>query len=513
MKKSMKEKRDGFNRKELLNKAREIVNFIEQAHKSGLAVHEVEEALFRRLIELGYRALGMFFVLCGEGDEGEEMILADGQSVRRLDELHKREYQSVFGLYELWRVVYGTREGQKIEHVPFDAKLNLPESKFSYLLQDWDQSLDVEMPYAKVNATIAKILGFTQSVNSLERTNRKMSEAVSAFWSAQPVPPPEEEATVMVCSADGKGVPIRRRGEASAEKNLNPLYCPEKEEKAGQKKVSLVGTAYTVDPYIRTPEQVLEALFRDCEEDSESPSSRPKPRFKRIRASLLRDAADTSKPSYEEIFGWLAQEVKSRNPDGSKPVVSIMDGQESLWNGLHEYFPDVNIIEILDLLHVCLYVWNAAHLFYEKKSHAASRFAKQTLLRLLRGEVEGVIRGLRWKGTHKKLSKKRRKELERICGYFENNRHRMAYHEYLQAGYPIASGVIEGACRHVVKDRMERSGMRWILDGAQAMLGLRCIHLSGSWEAFTRFRIKRETERLYPGYAVNDEAYECFQVA
>jgi hypothetical protein len=79
-----------------------------------------------------------------------------------------------------------------------------------------------------------------------------------------------------------------------------------------------------------------------------------------------------------------------------------------------------------------------AHLFYEKKSQAASRFAKDTLLRLLRGEVEGVIRGLRWKGTHKKLSKKRRQELERICGYFENNRHRMAYHEYLEAGYPIA---------------------------------------------------------------------------
>jgi hypothetical protein len=513
MKKSMKEKRDGFNRRELLNKAREIINFIEQAHKLGLAAHDVEEALFRQLIELGYRALGMFFALCGDGDEGEEITLAPGQLVRRLEELHKREYQSVFGLYELWRVVYGTREGQKIEHVPFDAKLNLPESKFSYLLQDWDQSLIVEMPYAEVNATIAKILGLTQSVNSLERTNRKMSEAVSAFWCAQAVPPAEEEAAVMVCSVDGKGVPIRRQGEESAPKNPNPASSSENEEKSGQKKVSLVGAAYTVDPYIRTPEQVLEALFRESDVDSEPPSSRPKPLFKRIRASLLRDAADTSKPSYEEIFGWLAQEVQSRNPDGCKPVVALMDGQESFWSALHEYFPEVNIIEILDLLHVCLYVWSAAHLFYEKKSQAASRFAKQTILRLLRGEVEGVIRGLRWKGTHKKLSKKRRKELERICGYFENNRHRMAYDEYLKAGYPIASGVIEGACRHVVKDRMERSGMRWILDGAQAMLGLRCIHLSGSWEEFTRFRIKRETERLYPGYAANDEAYEGFQVA
>jgi hypothetical protein len=146
MKKSLKEKRDGFNRREWLNKAREIVNFIEQAHRSGLAAHEVEEALFRRLIELGYRALGMFFVLGGEEDEGKEITLAPGQLVRRLGELHKREYPSVFGLYELWRVVYGTREGQKIEHVPLDAKLNLAESKFSYRLQDWDPSLIVERP-------------------------------------------------------------------------------------------------------------------------------------------------------------------------------------------------------------------------------------------------------------------------------------------------------------------------------------------------------------------------------
>jgi hypothetical protein len=148
-----------------------------------------------------------------------------------------------------------------------------------------------------------------------------MSEAVSALWCAQPVPPAEEEATVMVCSVEGKGVPIRRQGEAAAEKNVNPLCSAEKEEKSGQKKVSLAGAAYTVDPYIRTLEQVLEALFRESDVDSEPPSSRPKPLFKRIRASLLRDAALTSKPSYEEIFGWLAQEVQSRNPDESKPVI------------------------------------------------------------------------------------------------------------------------------------------------------------------------------------------------
>ena len=81
----------------------------------------------------------------------------------------------------------------------------------------------------------------------------------------------------------------------------------------------------------------------------------------------------------------------------------------------------------------------------------------------------------------------------------------MQYHEYLAAGYPIASGVIEGACRNIIVDRMEHSGMRWVMDGAHAMLGLRCIKLSGLWDEFTEFRVNRECDRLYPSHAANDD--------
>jgi hypothetical protein len=68
----------------------------------------------------------------------------------------------------------------------------------------------------------------------------------------------------------------------------------------------------------------------------------------------------------------------------------------------------------------------------------------------------------------------------------------------LEQGYPIASGVIEGACRHLVKDRRERAGMHWSLKGAQAMLDLRSVHIGGHWQAFQAYRIERETECLYP---------------
>ncbi|MCP3883107.1 MAG: hypothetical protein GY701_32625 [Sulfitobacter sp.] len=160
--------------------------------------------------------------------------------------------------------------------------------------------------------------------------------------------------------------------------------------------------------------------------------------------------------------------------------------------------------EILDLLHAIGYLWEAAFLFHPNGSDAARAFVKEQARRMLHGQIAAVIHSLRWLGTHHTLKGKRRDTLERICGYFHNNAHRMAYDVYLEHGFPIASGVIEGACRCVVKDRMERSGMRWVMSGAHAMLDMRCIYLSGLWEEFTAFRIERESRRLYPGYAAND---------
>ena len=92
----------------------------------------------------------------------------------------------------------------------------------------------------------------------------------------------------------------------------------------------------------------------------------------------------------------------------------------------------------------------------------------------------------------RKLRKRKREELETICGYFENNQSRMNYQAYLAEGYPIASGIIEGACRNLAKDRMVRSGMRWVVDGAHAMLGLRSVFLCGLWDRFIQFHVKRK---------------------
>ena len=115
-----------------------------------------------------------------------------------------------------------------------------------------------------------------------------------------------------------------------------------------------------------------------------------------------------------------------------------------------------------------------------------------------RGDVAGVITGMRRMASQRNLKGEALKTVTTACNYLENNAQGMRYDEYLQAGYPIASGVIEGACRHVIKDRMEQGGMRWTLAGAKAMLNVRSVLASTESENFSRWRQAQEAKRVHP---------------
>ena len=484
-------------KRSLLDQVNEMADAIVKAADEGTSAYDVEKDLWLKMLSLGHNAMGLFFKSCGDGNKGEVVILADGEQVKRLEKRRIKRYLTVFGEFEISRVVYGSREGQKIQHVPLDARLQLPESKFSNLLQDWDQSIAMEMPFGQVNSTISRILRFKQSVNSLERTDHKMSESAGEFWKEIPIPPADEEGAIMVTTADGKGI-VMRHSELEQKKKEG--------DHPGNKKMSLVGSVYTVDPYMRSAEHVLSALFKDSTKVSDI-NHRPIPCHKHVNAALLRNEEGKTDPQSAEIFSWMVNEVRRRDPENHKLLVMIMDGQHSLWNTGQEYFPpgEFEVVEILDLIHVLSYVWAAAHLLFNNKKDKVEQYVKKQIARILNNEINDVINSLRDKGKCQKLNNRSLSELKRICGYLSNHAHRMAYRDYLAQGYPIASGVIEGACRNVVKDRMEHSGMRWAMRGAHAMLSLRSIHLSGLWDEFIQFRIGRETKRLYPHEAANDD--------
>jgi hypothetical protein len=482
---SMTHAQDVLKSEKLQKQMAELQDYVRLAATDAQPIHEVERELWRRVRQMGFEALGQFLRLQGDGDRGETVTLPTGEECQRLEERHERRYVSVFGEFRLQRVVYGSREKQKIDFVPLDNRLQLPASSFSYVLQDWDQSLCVEQAFRQASATMWRMLELQQSVASLEHMNQEMAKDVTTFMLN--LPQPEQEGAIAVASVDQKGIVLRRQADDPA-----PKAHRTKGEKASQKRMATVATVYTVDRYRRTPEEVVSALFRDAPEPTRQ---RPQPQHKEVWASLPRDGIPGS--GTESAFAWVLGEVYLRGRAVDKPLVFLSDGQEALWHARREWLP-AWAIDILDVLHVTPRLWKAAHLFHKEGSQAAEDFVRARVLRVLQGKAAGVIRGLREMATKHGLVGVKKKTMANVCGYLEANLERMRYDEYLQAGYPIASGAVEGACRHLVKDRMERAGMHWTIVGAQAMLDVRSIYVSGLWDEYQKDRIQRETERLYP---------------
>jgi hypothetical protein len=482
----------------------QLLDMLTAALTDGRPVHEVENGLWDLALQVGRRGLGAFLDCHGTGDLGPSVTLPDGRAVERLKEQHPRRYVSIFGAFELQRTVYGSREGQALEFVPLDQRLQLPASVFSYVLQDWDQSLAMEQPFGQVSQTMERILKLKQSVDSLEGVNRQQAQDAGRFRALQGSPPAAEEGSIVVVTADCKGIVIRGQG--------TPTVCGGERpagQRANQKRMAALAAVYTVAPYVRTADDVVAALFRDLDYE---PGPRPEPCHKRVWASLPHEGSQP-RSSIAVVFDWVWWEFAQRNPQLTRPTVCLCDGQEALWQACADGVLDADRVEILDLLHVTPRLWAAAKLLYGEKSNELLPCVRQRVTQVLEGKVETVIRTLRRLAKERGLPGAKKKALGRICSYLNKNQRRMRYDEYLRQGYPIASGVIEGACRHLIKDRMERAGMHWTMTGAQAMLDLRSLWIGGYWQDFQQQRIESETARLYPHRdLVADEAFFALAV-
>jgi len=457
----------------------------------GLRIDQVERELFARLLAIGLALLQAFVARFGRGDAGS-VIEQQGRPLRRSEEPHGRRYVSIFGPLEISRFVYARRPKQKIEHVPLDVQLGLPAGEFSYVLEDWQQRLCLKESFGESVESIAALLDVKMSVRSAETMNRQMSRFASTYRPQQAPPPPAEEGQVLVVAADGKGVPMRR----PLEERMRSSKRRGKGEKKNKKQMAYVGAVYTIDRFRRTPDEVVEELARKQRADD-----RPTPQHKRVWAEMTLPTADDAGDSHDDqqqgkprLFAQLAAEVEGRVAGSRKPLVCLMDGERALWEAQRQWLPK-RTVGILDLYHVLERLWAAAHCFHAEGSRGAEMFVSDRLRMLLEGKVGYLIGGLR--RMSEKLHGEKRTRLSAVIRYLDNNRSHMQYDEYLAAGYPIGSGVAEGACRHVVKDRLEQTGMRWTVEGAQAMLHLRTIYLNGDWGDFLQHHIETEQTALY----------------
>jgi hypothetical protein len=171
------------------------------------------------------------------------------------------------------------------------------------------------------------------------------------------------------------------------------------------------------------------------------------------------DDPDTEFDGRVGVFSWLSHEVSTRSGDGSRPVICLMDGEHKLWARKRELLPD-DVVEVLELWHVMDRLWDVASALHGADNTASREFVSDRLRQILSGNVGRVIGGLRQTLTKRRLPRAAAGTIASTVTYFSNNRNRMHYDECLREGYPIASGVIEGACRHVVGDRLDRTGTR-----------------------------------------------------
>jgi len=461
-------------------------DFVDQAARDGQRIDTVERELFRQLLGLGHTLLSTFVVQQGDGDLGPQAETAEGQIARRLPERHDRRYVSIFGELTITRAVYGSREGQKIERVPLDERLGLPEGEFSYVLEDWSQRLCLKESFAEAGQSLEMLLGLRLGTRVLERINRAVAANAPAFQASLEVPPPAEEGALLIVTADGKGVPMRR----PPQDGPKPHHRRTKGEKANKKQMACVGAIYSIEPFVRKTEDIIDEVLRD-----QKAKQRPRPQHKHVWAELTRQIDGIEVPAKESLFCQLYTELMLRNLGQDRPVVCLLDGERALWDAQEVYFPEA--VGILDLFHVLERLWAVAHCFHKEGSDEATQFVEYRLRDLLQGRVGYVISGLRKRLRTEKLSGQRRKVVQSAVEYLANNREHMRYDAYLAAGYPIGSGVAEGACRHLVKDRLEQTGMRWTVEGAQAMLHIRALYLNDQWEQFREFRVEQEQARLY----------------
>jgi len=450
-----------------------------------LPLHDVEREQEFRNREVQRLLLQAHVQQRGNGDAGPALHVIEGTSSRLYTHrrLQRRTLKTIFGTIHIDRVGYH-REGAFSIH-PLDEAMQLPARSFSYELQKRLVKAALQGPFRESTERILETTGLTIPKRSLEQILQEAAQDFDAFYAVRLPEPSPPAASILVVAVACKGIPMVKP------ENTPRPHRRTKGQKANRKKMATVAAVFTRQPWVRTPEQVVQSLFRtgirvQAKTDVD-PTPPPRPENKRVWASLIKGK--------EAVIEEVVQEVQRRDPDARKIHVALTDGERALQILVGK---KLQVTLILDLLHVLEKVWKAAHVFHPEGSPEAELYARLMSLRILQGDVDQVIKGLRQTVTKRRFFGAKRKTLLGVAEYFHRNRDRMRYDEYLAQGLPIASGSVEGACKNLIKDRMERSGMRWTQSMAEAVVKLRASLLSGDFDAYWNFHTTQDQLRIHP---------------
>jgi len=466
-----------------------LLTFVTGSQAETATMDQMERNLFRQVLHMGYQLLRLFLMKRAEAESHASVVKSD-KTVLAYHSQKERDYFSIFGKLKIERAYFYAWGGSG--QSPLDEALSLSERCYSNLLMESAELLGVEEAYSKGLRVVARLLGLNLSELVLETSVAEHSQSVKAYYHQKASFPSIEEGPILVAQADGKGVPmVRHETETKARRG--------KGDKKTEKKEAIATAVYTIEPYPRTPQEVLNALFQK----GEPASKRPTPQHKQIFASLK---------GKEQAIKRLAKFVRRREGQHIGQRVALTDGAEPLQRQMLTCLPEFPLV--LDIIHAVEYLWKAGTALYGETDAYRAEWVEAQALQLLSSRVDQVIQLLEDKASLLAPSSQAAKSLRTIAAYYRRNQPYMDYAEYLRRGWPIGTGVIEGTCRHLVKDRMELSGMRWTIAGAGALLALRAVNENGDWEDFHAFRRAQCHYELYGAPLKSNSIIqmECFEI-
>jgi len=474
-----------------------VTVFLDSEDSRSMHLSELERELQKKGMELMRLMLQEHLQSrsCGRCDQ--PVIDAHGIEMP-LIRLHERKVETVFGVVELPRAGYG-QEGVESLH-PLDAELNLAPERYSLELRRRVAIEAAKNSFDETVATIAETTGGHVPKRQAEELTQRAGRDFDEFYQMRQCEPEGNKASgsVLVMTTDGKGVvmheqDLREQTRKAARKRKQKMGKRlSRGEKKDAKRMATVASVYTIDPFKRAPEDILDEA--KC---AIAKSKRPRPEQKRVWASIVKTP--------EQVIRDVFEEADYRDPNHVKQWVALVDGNNTQLDILSRIARErkVDVTIIVDIIHVIEYLWKAGRAFHPESGPELEKWVRHRLSGILEGKAGLMAGGMRRSATRQGLTDQARKPVDVCATYLLNKAPYLHYDRYLAQGLPIATGVIEGACRHLVKDRMEITGAKWRLPSAEAVLRLRALRSSNDFDEYWRFHeaceYKRNHQDLYAG--------------
>lgn len=459
----------------------EIFAFLDKKNDTR-SFDEVERGLIGLIFALG-RLFLAYFVACRERSSKGVVRRWLQRGFRERDQ-ERKHLNTFFGRITFWRT-YVRRPGGVGLH-PLDLALRLTRDGFSLLTMQLGARLSTLVSYEQVTGLFLQFLSWSPSKTTIEKSVLGFGRYTQDWFASAPAP--EGDGEVLVTQVDSKATPTateaeleKRRGKRSTkERPLSPRHRGrEKRARRGSKKrkkkgdKSKNGKATT----LVTQYTLKEAHDKDGN---------------RVLLGPINKKVYASYAPKRHAFAVARREADKRGftKESGKRHQIVTDGDEDLERLVKEFFAEAT--HTLDIAHALEYVWEAGRFLYKEGSKELAAWVKKQERLLYKGKAALVVQHIcdvqREVGE---LTEKARKRLEAIRMYLQKRLGMMKYHELRAEDLEVASGVVEGAVKHVVGKRFDNGSMRWIRERAEPLLQLRCIEINGDWGRFIEFVAKR----------------------